>query len=241
MRYYLLLSLVLLVSACGKPTGKVIAKIPEASGIDYCTHDDTLIVANDEGTYYKIDRKGKILRKNKLGKYDLEGVVCEENEILFAVENKGLLSVDTKTGEKKSIVLDTFYNGKKLPLFHKKSGVEGIAKSGNIVYLAKQSDKKKKSFIAVVRLTPYPSKIIDVIEHHVADTAGLTYDDGHLYMVSDKEDLLIKYNLAKKKSVLKVKLEEGAWEGIAFDNKDNVYLADDEGRVLKYKKKRLGL
>ena len=241
MRYYLLLSLVLLVSACGKPTGKVIAKIPEASGIDYCPHDDTLIVANDEGTYYKIDRKGKILHKNKLGKYDLEGVVCEEKEILFAVENKGLLSVDTKTGEMKSIVLDTFYKGKKLPLFHKKSGVEGIAKSGNIVYLAKQSDKKKKSFIAVVRLTPYPSRIIDVIEHHVADTAGLTYDDGYLYMVSDKEDLLIKYNIVKKKSVLKVKLEEGAWEGIAFDNKGNVYLADDEGRVLKYKKKRLGL
>ena len=80
-----------------------------------------------------------------------------------------------------------------------------------------------------------------MIEHHVADTAGLIYDDGYLYMVSDKEDLLIKYNIAKKKSVLKVKLEEGAWEGIAFDNKDNVYFADDEGRVLKYKKKRLGL
>ena len=60
-------------------------------------------------------------------------------------------------------------------------------------------------------------------------------------MVSDKEDLLIKYDLNKKKSVQRIKLKKGAWEGIAFDTKGSVYLADDDGRVLKYKKKALGL
>ena len=60
-------------------------------------------------------------------------------------------------------------------------------------------------------------------------------------MVSDKEDLLIKYDLQKKKIVQKVKLEKGAWEGITFDAKNNVYLADDDGRIVKYKKKALGL
>jgi uncharacterized protein YjiK len=241
MKYYLLISIVLLVSACGKSTGKVISKIPESSGIAYCSKDDTLVVANDEGSYYKINRKGKILQKTKLGKYDLEGVVCEDEQYFFALENKGVLIVDAKTGEKSKVALDTMYNGRKLPLFNKKSGVEGIAKVDNIVYLAKQSNKKKESFIVVFRLTPYPSRVIDVIEHHVADTAGLTYHEGYLYMVSDKEDLLIKYDIEKKKSVQKVKLEEGAWEGIAFDHKGNVYLADDDGRVVKYKKKALGL
>ena len=60
-------------------------------------------------------------------------------------------------------------------------------------------------------------------------------------MVSDKGDLLIKYDLQKKTSVQKVTLSAGAWEGIAFDNKGYVYLADDDGRVLKYTKKALGL
>jgi uncharacterized protein YjiK len=241
IKYYLLVPFVLLVSACAEPEGKVIVNIPEASGISYCSNTDTLIVANDEGTYYEINRKGKILQKTKLGKFDLEGVVCEEKEIIFVREDKGLLIVDRKSGIKKKVPIDTFYDGKKLPLFDKKSGVEGIAKVGNTVYLAKQSNKKKKSFIAVVRLTPYPSRIIDVIEHHIADTAGLTYHEGSLYMVSDKEDLLIKYDLDKKKRVQKVKLEKGAWEGIAFDTNGFVYLADDDGRVLKYKKKALGL
>jgi len=241
IKYYLWLPFIILVSACGAPEGKVIAKIPEASGISYCSNNDTLIIANDEGSYYEINRKGKILQKIKLGKYDLEGVVCEDKEMIFALENKGILIVDRETGEKKKVIINSIYNGKKLSLFNKKSGVEGIAKLGNMVYLAKQSNKKKKSFIAVVRLRPYPSIIVDVIEHHVADTAGLTYHEGYIYMVSDKEDLLIKYDLEKKKSVQKVKLEKGAWEGIAFDHKGNVYLADDDGRVVKYKKKALGL
>lgn len=241
MRYYLLLSIVLLVTACANPEGKVIVKIPEASGISYCSSSDTLVVANDEGSYYEISRKGKILHKTKLGKYDLEGVVCEDEQMIFAIEDKGILIVDRKTGEKKKVLLGTFYKRKKLTLYDKKSGIEGIAKVGNILYLSKQSNKKKKSFIAVVKLTPYPSRIVDVIEHHVSDTAGLTYYEGYLYMVSDKEDLLIKYDIDKKKSVQKITLDEGAWEGIAFDNKGFVYLADDDGRVLKYKKKALGL
>lgn len=241
MRYDLSIAISLMLVSCGNAEGKKIAKIPEASGISYCYGSDTLIVANDEGRYYEINRKGKILQKRKLGKYDLEGVVCEEEQIIFALEDKGILIVDQKSGKKKKVIIDTLYQGKKLPLFDKDEGIEGIAKSGNLLYLSKQSKKRKRSFIAVVKLTPYPSRIVDVIEHNIADTAGLAYHDGKLYMVSDKKDLLIKYDLEKKKSVQKVKLEKGAWEGIAFDHKGNVYLADDDGRVVKYKKKTLGL
>ncbi len=241
MRYYIFIVIPLLFISCGNAKGNKIAKIPEASGISYCSRSDTLIVANDEGSYYEISRKGKVLQKKKLGKYDLEGVVCEEEQILFAIEDKGILIVNRKTGKKTKVIVDTSYEGKKLKLFDKKDGVEGIAKSGNYVYLAKQSKKKKRSFIAVVKLTPYPSRIVDVIEHHIADTAGLTYHDSYLYMVSDKEDLLIRYDLEKRKSVEKIKLGKGAWEGIAFDTKGNVYLADDDGRVMKYSKKALGL
>lgn len=241
MKYLLFICILLSMAACAKPAGKKIANIAEASGIDYCSNSNTLIVANDEGTYYEITTKGKILHKVKLGKYDLEGVVCEDDQIIFVREDEGLLVVDRHNGTLKKVIVDTMYKGKKLPLFDKKAGVEGIAKVGNVLYLAKQAKKKKHSFIAVVKMLPYPSRVMDVIEHHIADTAGLTYHEGFLYMVSDKEDLLIKYDLDKKEIVQKIDLEKGAWEGIAFDRKGNVYLADDDGRVVKYKKKALGL
>jgi len=233
--------MILSFSACSELRGKKIAKIPEASGISYCHTSDTLMVANDEGSYYEITTKGKILKKVKLGKYDLEGVVCEDKQIIFVREDKGLLIVDRESGKKKKVIVNSFYEGKKLALFNKNDGIEGIAKAGNIIYLAKQSKKKKNSFIAVVKLTPYPGRVLDIIKADVADIAGLTYHDNALYMVSDKKDLLIKYDLDKKKRVRKVKLAKGAWEGIAFDDNGNVYLADDDGWVLKYKKKALGL
>jgi uncharacterized protein YjiK len=229
------------VTACGTPRGEVIAQIPEASGISYCSRDDTLIVANDEGRYYRLTTNGKIIQEKKLGSYDLEGVVCEEGQIFFALEDKGVLLIDIQTGKKQKIAPDTQYLGKKLSLFDKKSGVEGIAKAGKTLYLAKQSNKKKRSFVAVVSIASSPPRIIDVIKHQLADTAGLAYHKGYLYMVSDKEDLLVKYDLHKKKREQEVKLGKGAWEGIAFDTKGNVYLADDNGRVVKYKKKKLGL
>jgi len=241
VRDFVWIPLVWLLVACTDTTGEVIAKIPEASGIAYCAHDDTLIVANDEGAYYNITTKGKVLQKKKLGSYDLEGAVCEVDQILFAIENKGLLIVEPKTGISKKLSLDTMYQGRKLSLFDKKSGVEGVAKAGNALYLAKQSKKKNGSFIAVVGVAPDALHITDIIEHGVADISGLAYHQGYLYLVSDKEDLLIKYDLRTKQSVQEVRLSKGEWEGITFDAKGNVYLADDNGRVVKYKKKKLGM
>ena len=241
MKKYGYLAFIFLLLGCDSSTGKEIAKIPEASGIGYCENTDTFIVANDEGSYYELSTKGKILQKVKLGKYDLEGVACEDEILIFVREDKGLVLVDRETGKKQKIHVNTIYNGKKHKLFDKKEGIEGIAKVGNLLYLSKQNKKKEHSFIAVVQMKPYPSRIIDIIEHDMMDVAGLSYRNGLLTMVSDKEDLLIQYNLKKKKIVKKVPLQQGAWEGIDFDRKGHVYLCDDNGRVMKFKKKIFGL
>lgn len=241
MKKYVYILFVFLFVGCDDSVGEVIVKIPEASGIGYCKNSDTLMVVNDEGTYYEITPQGRVLQKVKLGKYDLEGVVCEDEQIIFVREDKGIVLVDRKTGKKKKIHVDTMDEGKKRKLFDKKSGVEGLAKVGNMLYLSKQAKKKKNAFIAVVRMEPYPSRVMDIIDHGIVDVAGLTMHDNALYMVSDKKDLLIKYDLERKKIVQKIKLKEGAWEGIAFDADGNVYLADDDGRVVKYRKKDLGL
>jgi len=239
---YIFLSLFVLISlSCSKDSSHRIANIPEASGISYCKESDTLVVANDEGWYYEIDREGNILNKKRVGKYDLEGVVCTDEDFIFAIEDEGLLFVNRKNGKKKKVTLDTTYRNKKLPLFDKKSGAEGLAKNGDTIYLAKQAKKKQDSFIAVIHFDRYHQKVIDLIKHKIPDTAGLTIHNGYLYMVSDKKNLLIQYDLKKKKITYKVKLPKAAQEGIAFDGKGFVYIADDEGYVLKFSEKDLGL
>ncbi len=217
-----------------------IAKIPEASGIDYCEGSDTLVVTNDEGWLYEIKTNGEIINKKHLGKYDLEGVVCEKKRFVFAAENRGFLLVDRSTNKKKLVKLDSTYQGKKIKILDKSSGIEGITKVGKKYYLAKQAKKKKDSFIAVVKLDRYHTKIVDIIKHKVADTAGLAYHNDSLYLVSDKKDLLIRYDIKKEKIQCKLGLEKFAQEGIAFDASGHVYFADDDGAVLKYAMKDFG-
>ncbi len=239
---YILLSLIAFATlSCSKDTSYRIADIPEASGISYCKNSDTLVVANDEGDYYEISRDGEILDKQRAGKYDLEGVVCTDTNFIFVIEDEGLLFVNRKNGKKKKVILDTTYQNKKLPLFDKKSGAEGLAKNGDTLYVAKQAKKKQDSFISVVHFDKYHQKVIDLIKHKIPDTAGLTIHNGYLYMVSDKKDLLIQYDLEKKKITYRVKLPKASQEGIAFDGKGFVYIADDDGYVLKFSEKDLGL
>jgi uncharacterized protein YjiK len=214
----------------------IISTISEASGIAYCQNSKTLMVANDEGTYYEISRKGKILYYKKLGDYDLEGVVCHDDKIVFVVEDIGLLVVERGTNKSK---LYTMYRyGKQLKL-SKKRGIEGLAFHNGKYYLSIQAKKKKDAKIFIVKLGNKYAEVVDSFSHGIIDGAGLEYKDKKLYIVSDKKDKLYLYDLKKHKILKTVKLPAFDQEGIAFDNKGSVYFADDGGTVRKFKTKKI--
>ncbi|MEA1879683.1 MAG: SdiA-regulated domain-containing protein, partial [Campylobacterota bacterium] len=149
--------LALSIFACSNSTSHTIASIPEASGISYCQNTQTLVVANDEGAYYELTPKGKILTTYNLGDYDLEGVVCHDEYYIFAVEDGSLLQVNKHTQNIKKFKI----KGKKVS-FSKKSGIEGIAYRNGKYYLSIQS-KKKQSKMLVVSLGENYAKVIDII------------------------------------------------------------------------------
>lgn len=214
----------------------VIAKVPEASGISFCADSKTLIIANDEGSFYELTTEGEILSEHKLGKYDLEGVVCEKENLVFAEEAGSLLIVNRKTHQTKELKI----KGKSFKL-SKKAGIEGIAKKGDLYYLSIQAKKKEDSKLLVVKTGSNYAKVVEIIDHGIIDSAGLQFKGKKLYIVSDKKDTLYIYNIKKEKINKKIKLDKFAQEGITFDNAGNVYFADDEGAVLKYDAKSLKL
>lgn len=220
-----------------KNTKHKISNIEEASGLSYCSDTNTYMVANDEGSFYEISAEGKTLSRHKLGDYDLEGVICQEKKIIFAIEKGALLVVNRKTLETKYLKL----KGKNFQL-NKKSGIEGIAKVGELYYLAIQAKKKKDAKILIVKTTDNHAKVIDIIKHDIIDTSGMDYHDEKLYIISDKNNKLYIYNLKKNKMKKKsYNLPKFAQEGIAFDNNGSLLLADDNGAVFKYTKKELKL
>jgi len=233
---------------------KTIAKIPEASGIAYVKKSNSLFVANDEGTIYEINQKGKILRKRFLGKYDLEGITYDKtnDKLLLAVEgDESILVLNRSSLDfEKEIKIKRKYKKLKLLKKSKKAGIEAIAIDENgDIYLSNQSrityNKKLKVNASVVfkidSTEKKKAKIIEVFNHGYIDIAGLTFHDGYLYMLSDKKNLLIKYDIKTNKTIKKIKLKKSAQEGICFDDNNNIYIADDNGRILKYKANKLGI
>ena len=242
-------TLLLLISTLGS-ANHTIAKVPEASGICYSQKSKTLFVANDEGTIFELDTNGKILRKKKMGKYDLEGVACDDknNNLIFAVEvDESILVVSMKKLKiKKEIEIKRKYKDKLVLKKDKEHGIEAITFVENDIYISNQSYKKYPNEDASIvfkvgRLDKKKTKIKTIIAHNFVDIAGLSYFNGFLYMLSDKKNLLIKYDIKKDKAIKKIKLDKFAGEGVTFDGNGNIYFADDEGRVLKYKMSEFGL
>lgn len=228
---------------------KVIAKIPEASGISYSYKSNTLFVVNDEGSIYEINLEGQILREKKIGKLDLEGIAVDDDNdlLLLAVEGDDeiLILSKKKLKKKHKISIKREYKGVKV-LKKGDDGLEGIALYKNKIYLSNQSKNKyPKEDSSVVVIVDYDlkkkkQKIENIINHGFIDIAGLTFYDDILFMISDKENLLIQYDIKRKKAIKKEKLSKKyAQEGIAFDKNGNLYIADDNGQILKidnYKK-----
>jgi len=233
----------LFLTACSAKENHVIAKVPEASGICYSKQSNTLFVANDEGRVYELSLKGEILRKKRLGDYDLEGVACDEKKALlyFAVEGKDdLLVVKQKTFKViKKININREYKGKTLLVKDKKRGLEGITMDDKYFYLSNQSERKypRKDPSVIVKIDRKSKKKTDIkgmINHKQVDVAGLAIHQGHLYMVSDTDNILIKYDIKRDKVISKKALPNFAQEGVTFDDQGYIYFADDDGRVLKY-------
>ena len=240
-KFYLLIGMLLLLTACNIENKKdkklhIIANIPEASGISYCDNTDTLIVANDEGSFYEIDSTGNIISSYKLGNYDFEGVVCEDDILMFAIEGKGLLQVDRNSLKTKFFKLKG--DGFKITNKH---GIEGLVKIKNRYYLSIQAKNKKDAKFLVVKLKGDYAKVKKVINHKIIDSSGVAYKDKKLYIVSDTNDALYIYKIKRNGIKKEIPLPEFAQEGITFGKDNDIFFADDDGAVLKYKIEELGL
>ena len=214
---------------------KSIANIPEASGICFLKESRQLIVVNDEGWIYRLNTDGKILKKKYLGDYDLEGVTSYKKRLLIAVEDKNAVFVVNKKSFKivKKVKIKKHKDIKK----SKKSGIEAITVLDGEIYISHQAS----AIFKIDGIENKKAKITKTYKHAYKDIAGLTSKDDILYMTSDKKNLLIKYDIKNAKTLQKIKLPKSAQEGICFDDKENIYIADDNGRILKYKTKKLGL
>ncbi len=247
----LLIVILFLLNACTRRDidRHVIADIPEASGICYNPASNTLFVANDEGTLYELFLDGKIKRKKYLGHLDLEGVTCDtkNNRLLVAVEGKEEVAVIDPVNlvPIRTVKIKRAYKGITLLKKDKKHGFEGITLDNRgILYISNQSKHKyphpDPSVIVIIKnLKHKKASIAEIIDPEKIDISGLAWHKNNLYMVSDTNDKLYRYNMRTKKIDLKIKLPEFAQEGITFAPDGKIFFADDDGHILIFTAKEL--
>ena len=242
----LTLLLLLILSGCAKGPSHIIADIPEASGICYHTASGSLYVVGDEGMLYRLSTDGKILKKKHLGNYDLEGIACSSGKLYLAVEGSdNILIVNPHTMTiRKEIDIRRKFNGKTVLKKDKKRGIEGITIADGTLFLTNQSEKKypaKDPSILFSIQPPDKEKvaITQIYDIGYPDLAGLDYHDGLFYLVSDTKDLLILFDPKHQKVTRTFKLPKVAQEGVALDDRGNLYFADDNGHIMKFRQKDL--
>lgn len=226
-----LFALLFFISCTPNGSMKTLVNIPEASWICYFEKNDSFFVASDEGSVYEISKKGKILQKNKLWKYDLEWIMCENNKLYVLEEESGnLLELKPKDLSLIKIIKNNLSKKDRKKYFDADSGAEWLTSDGKNIYISTQHKKNNLLEFTLKDDELILKKVFDI---EMDDLSGLTFHKKDLYILSDKHDVIWIYDIKTEKVIKKIPLPKGNWEGIVFDNKGDIYLADDAGRVVK--------
>ena len=235
--------------------GKIV-KLSEASGICYVSKTDTLFAVTDTGKVYQLDKEGKILTKHdfsELSHHDFEGITYDEQEDIFyiAIESvDNLLSINREFQIQKDInIARKDDQNRKIFVKDNEHGIEGVTMVNGTLFVVNQSydmlPKKDPSVLVKLLLVDDYAEIEEVLTlENIVDMSGLAYHEGNIYVISDKNGLLLKYDVDKKEIVKTIplknispSLKKISIEGVAFDNEGNIYFAHDDkktGAIYKF-------
>jgi len=221
----LLVLTILLLSSCFKNPN--IIAFNEASGICFDETDNSFYAVSDEWEIQKIDTNLKKIWYFKFKKnYDFESIICEKNN-LFATNEKTweILKIDKQNFE----ILEKYkINWYKL----EEKWIEGFSKIWENKYVISTQSKKIENLL-FLEFSNNKFKVIKKINFPYKDLSWLEYYQNFLYILSDKNDKIYKYDLKKEKIIDTINLQKWAREGISFDKNWNIFLADDNWRIVK--------
>lgn len=236
-------------------------QIAEPSGITYHPVRRSLFIADDSGSVHEVDLNGTFIQAKGLNELDIEGITIDPNTGLLyaAVEDDEViieLEPETLTVQRKFRIVRNF----KGELLLKKGGmgIEAIAfvpdashPEGGTFWVGNQSfSLKAKDEPSVVCEVVVPLRtataaiseapIINAYKMNFIDISGLAYDaqDDVLVLISDTTNLLVEMN--REGTILSKYLLPGdEQEGVTLDGLGYMYIAQENGAIIKLGDRRL--
>jgi uncharacterized protein YjiK len=224
---------------CAKP-------LAEPSGIAYHASRKSLFVVGDRGHIAEISREGAIIRKERIGKLDFEGVTVGPRGNLFVVSEEKpprLIEIDPETlAVRRSMKIDPDLDGKRVIARRENDGLEGLCYvAEDDAFYALNQDRPPR----IVRLSLPEKKngkvrIEEAIElpSDVKHGSDLTYDpETRHFLVSQASDDGKRgavHELTRNGRLVRTLALPGErQEGLALGPSGTAWIAQDSGGVLE--------
>jgi len=229
----ILILTILFLTSCWDNTKSI--NFAESSGICYMPNQNIFYVVSDEWEIQKVNSNLEKLEYFKFDKnYDFEAIICDE-------KNNNLLIIDEKVWEIYKIEMSTEgFSSLKITKSYKinwykldKKWIEWFAKIWENKYVI--STQTKKENLLILEFVDKDFKVTKKIDFPYKDLSGLEYFNKKLYIISDKNDKVFIYDLEKEKINKIINLQKWAWEWISFDKNWNMFLSDDDWKIVKIK------
>jgi uncharacterized protein YjiK len=194
-------------------------QVQEPSDLIYSPISQTFFVASDNGYLAEIDKKGNLLQKSEVFGIDFEGICLHNNQIIAVDETPRMfyrLERDFSVIHQKRIN----YSG------GRNKGFESIA-----------FHPLKKTFLTATEKDPSILFELDTLFNvlgekrlpfRIGDISALAYHENFLWILSDEDRTLYKChieNFSLQKSFLLPIINP---EGLAFDEKGDLYICSDD-------------
>lgn len=237
------------------------SQIAEPSGITYHAARRSLFIADDSGSIHEVRLDGTLVQSKGLSERDIEGItVNPDTGLLYAaVEgDESILELDAETLTiQREFRIGRNFEGEQL-LKKGGMGIEAIAFVpdalhpeggtfwvGNQSFSLKPNDEPSVICEVIVPLRSGTARtadgtIINAYRMNFIDISGLAYDSqgDHLVLVSDTSNLLVE--LKKEGTILGQYLLPGdEQEGVVLDGLGYMYIAQENGEIIKLADRRL--
>lgn len=237
------------------------SQIAEPSGITYHPTRRSLFLADDSGSVHEVDLDGRLIQSKGLKGLDIEGITMDPNTGLLYAAVEGdevILELDPENLTlQREFRIDRNFKGEQL-LKKGGMGIEAIAfvpdashPEGGTFWVGNQSfglkAKDEPSVVCEVLVPLRSTKanqangtIINAYKMNFIDISGLAYDaqGDFMVLISDTTNLLVE--LKREGTVQGYYLLPGDdQEGIVLDGLGYMYIAQENGDIIKLSDRRL--
>ena len=236
-------------------------QIAEPSGITYHPTRRSLFLADDSGSVHEVSLEGRLIQSKGLNERDIEGITVDPSTgLLYAAveDDEVILELEPENlAIQREFRIGRNFKGEQL-LRKGGMGIEAIAFVpdashpeggtfwvGNQSFSLKAKDEPSVVCEVVVPLRSTTAKqadgaIIHAYKMNFIDISGLAYDaqGDFLVVISDTTNLLVE--LKREGTVLRQYLLPGdEQEGVVLDGLGYMYIAQENGAIIKLADRRL--